>query len=122
MAISKTDLQIYIGLAGLAFTAWSFFKAKQVVDTVTDTTDKVGSKIGIGLYNGIDKVKEILGLPSEADLTKPTPKPMTSVQRRADELYEEFYGRYDSPAKDAIMSDADRLAARREQLRKLGLL
>ena len=113
-------MQIYIGLAGLAFTAYTFFKAKDLVDDVGDKTQELGSSIGLGLYDAKETVKEWLGIPTDNEIaTRPA---QTTLQQKADALYNELYLPYQNPYQSVLTSDADRLKAQRERLKAMGLL
>lgn len=113
-------MQIYIGLAGLAFTAYTFFKAKDLVDDVGDKTQELGSSIGLGLYDAKETFMSWFGVPTSSEIaTRPA---QTTTQQRADELYNELYRPYQNPYESVLTSDADRLKAKREQLKAMGLL
>lgn len=120
--MTKTDIQIVIGIVGLAFTYYTFYKANKVVDTVAETTHEVGSKIGLGLYDAKETVKGWLGLENDEAIVKKAIAPIkTPTQVKADALYDELVGRYDSHNDPyGINADADRLKAKDAYYKKMG--
>lgn len=57
--MSKTDIQIYIGLAGLAFTVWTFMKGKELAKEAGKALD-ITSDTNIA-YQGAKAVTEAVG-------------------------------------------------------------